>query len=418
MTDLLSVSEAQQRILQYFQPTPIEEAALEAAAGRVLAREIAATTDLPPFSNSSMDGFAVIAEDTQPATPDIPVILDLVADIPAGKLPSVEIKPGQAARIMTGGQMPAGADAVIPVEKTDHFHKNDQEHLSEKVQVFSPVKSGEFVRLRGQSVKKGEIILHPGRQLTPQDIGLLASFGIAHAPLYRRPVISLLTTGDELVSPGRSLEPGKIYDSNSYMLAALIKQFGGCTLRLGIVPDQPSAIRKHLDHAVSENVDLIISSAGMSVGVYDYVKNVVEESGRLDFWRVKMRPGKPLAFGWYKNIPFIGLPGNPVSAFVGFMVFIVPVIQRMAGLQETRWPRVQVHLNQAVETDGRETYFRVHVRRQGNQLIAGLQDHQGSDNLVGLTRANALLIIPSGVKSLPAGSEATAWLLDREQIGK
>ncbi len=411
MPEHLSVHEAQQKIIQKLEPVLIEEVGLIEATGRILAVDVKASIDLPSFSNSSMDGYALRAEDILNASAENPVSLQVIADIPAGSSPEITIGAGQTARIMTGGKIPEGANAVVPVENTDQANKFLHIEPGREVKILKAARLGDFIRPRGQSVRTGEVVLSSRKILTPQDIGALASFGISSVRVYRRPKIALLTTGDELVSPEQPLGAGKIYDSNSFMLAALVEQYGGQVLRLGIAPDRPETIQERLELAVSMKADLILSSAGVSVGTYDFVKTVVEESGELDFWRVNMRPGKPLAFGNYRNIPFIGLPGNPVSAFVGFLVFVVPAIHRLAGLNETIWPRIKVRLEHPVESDGRETYFRATVRKKNDQFFASLKDHQGSDNLIGLTRANTLLIIPSGVKSLAIGSEVDAWLL-------
>lgn len=416
MPEYLSVHEAQQKITQKLKPVSSEKVDLLKASGRVLSIDVTASIDLPSFSNSSMDGYALRTEDVLNASAENPVVLQVVADIPAGRSAEIAVGAGQTARIMTGGKIPTGADAVVPVENTDQTGEFFDITPSREVKILKSAKRGDHVRLRGQSVLAGEVVLKSGKALTPQDIGALASFGMSGVPVYQQPKIALLTTGDELVSPEHPLDDGKIYDSNSFMLAALVERYGGQVLQLGISPDKPEAIRERLELAVSMKADLILSSAGVSVGTYDYVKTVVEESGALDFWRVNMRPGKPIAFGSYKNIPFIGLPGNPVSAFVGFLVFVVPAIHRLAGLNEIILPRIKVRLEHPVESDGRETYFRASVQKKGGQFFASLKDHQGSDNLIGLIRANTLLIIPSGVKSLAIGSEADAWLLEPMEI--
>lgn len=416
MPDNLSVSEAQQRIIQKIHPTKIEKIELMRALNRVLAADIVSPVNLPLFDNSSMDGFAVIAGDTAEASPQQPIKLKIVADIPAGSSALVSLHSGEAARIMTGGMIPAGADAVVPVENTGYQRQSVNQPAGEIVKIMAPARVGENIRKQGQNAMEGEPILKNGRRLTAQDIGAAAALGIPALPVYQRPRVALLTTGDELLPPGKPLGPGKIFDSNSYMLATLVEQYGGEVLSLGIAPDDPLAIHQHLEKALEKKASLILSSAGVSVGNYDYVKMVVEESGELDFWRVNMRPGKPIAFGSYKNTPIFGLPGNPVSAFVGFLVFVVPALHRMAGLTRPQWPRIRVRLEHPVETDGRETYFRATVRQKDGQLVAGFSGNQNSDNLIGLTRANTLLIIPSGVKSLPIDSEVDAWLLGPDQI--
>jgi molybdopterin molybdotransferase len=222
--------------------------------------------------------------------------------------------------------------------------------------------------------------------------------------------VAIFSSGDELLTVEQPLSPGKIYDANLAMLSCQVKQAGGQPINLGIAADQEAAILGLLELAASSQVDLIVSSAGVSVGAFDYVRSVVETQGNLDFWRVNMRPGKPLAFGSFRNIPMFGLPGNPVSAFIGFEVFIRPAILKMTGASQER-RRQRVYLGEAIELDGRETYLRAIIDPTANNL-AHLSGHQGSGNLCALVGANALLIIPSGVKSLPAGAELDAWLLD------
>jgi molybdopterin molybdotransferase len=235
--------------------------------------------------------------------------------------------------------------------------------------------------------------------------------GVAEVPIYGRPRVALLSSGDELIPVDEPLRPGKIRDSNTYTLAALIDEAGAEVVRLGIAADRRESVEGLLANAAAQKVDLILSSAGVSVGAFDFIKDVVEAQGELNFWRVNMRPGKPLAFGRYKNIPFIGLPGNPVSAFVGFEVFVRPALERLSGLEAASRPRVRVRLAEDVSSDGRESYLRVNVREESGILSAYLAGHQGSGNLLSIVQANALLIIPAGVKSLAAGMEADAWLL-------
>jgi molybdopterin molybdotransferase len=261
-------------------------------------------------------------------------------------------------------------------------------------------------------VKKGEIIFRAGIRLRPQDIGYLAMLGIPKVSVYRKPQVAIISTGDELIPVGVSLEPGKIYDSNAYTLSALISREGGNPIYLGIAVDKETAIQELFERAISLNVDLVLSSAGVSVGAFDYVRKIIEQYGELSFWRVNMRPGKPFLFGHYHQTPFVGLPGNPVSAYVGYEVFVRPAILKMVGIKELYRPVIRVQLLENVESDGRESYLRAIVRSQNEGWVAKLTGHQGSGNLYSLVQANALLIIPSGVKSLPIGCEVDAWLLD------
>ena len=240
--------------------------------------------------------------------------------------------------------------------------------------------------------------------------------GVADVPVYCKPRVALLSSGDELIPVDEPLKPGKIRDSNTYTLAALIADAGAEVVRLGIATDRREAVEALLENASAQKVDLILSSAGVSVGAFDFIKDVVEAQGELSFWRVNMRPGKPLAFGKFKSIPFVGLPGNPVSAFVGFEVFVRPSLERLSGLTENTQkdrsrPRVRVRLAEDISSDGRESYLRAHVSNEEGVLSAHLAGHQGSGNLLSIVQANALLIIPSGVKSLAAGKEVDAWLL-------
>jgi molybdopterin molybdotransferase len=409
---LISVQEAQRGILSQFSPVSTTIVPLEKSNGRVLSQDIYSETGFPLFANSSMDGFAVRSEDVATASPSNPISLTVVADIPAGIHPIVTLKPGEAARIMTGAEIPDGADAVVPIEDTDAEAARPGLPVSSKVKIFRAIDSGAFIRKAGEDISPGQKLLLSGRKLYPQDVGLLATLGIISVPVFRRPRIASFSTGNELVDPSAPMAPGKIRNSNSYTLAALIEQNGGEVLRLGIAKDDPTTVRRRFDQAVSKQVDLIITSAGVSVGAHDYVRSVVEEHGRLDFWRVDVRPGKPLAFGSYRDVPVIGLPGNPVSAFVGFQLFVLPALYKMSGLPEPVRRMVKTKLEHEIISDGRESYLRAVVRRQDDLFTASLTGHQGSGNLYSLVQANALLVVPSGVKSLPVGAECDSWLLD------
>jgi molybdopterin molybdotransferase len=408
---LLSVDQARERILSHLQPVAMETLPLAECSYRVLAGDIAATNDLPPFDNSSMDGFAVRAGDVESATTDAPRSLHVVADIPAGSHPTFFLAAGQAARIMTGAQVPAGADAVVPVEDTNFNARDAGTPAPGEVQVFKSAQPGWNIRPRGMDILSGQIILQKGRLLKPQDLGLLAMLGFANVPVFRKPRVALFSSGDELLSPDALLEEGKIRDSNSFTLAALVEGAGAEVIRLGVAKDNPDSVQALLEKAIDSNVDLILSSAGVSVGAFDFVKQVIESNGSLDFWRVNMRPGKPLAFGEYKGISFLGLPGNPVSAFVGFEVFVRPALGKMSGRSNGNWPTVRVRCAEQIDSDGRESYLRAQVQTEDGAFVARLTGHQGSGNLHSLVQANALLIIPAGVKCVPAGHEVDAWLI-------
>jgi molybdopterin molybdotransferase len=402
---LLSVSHALEKLLAMLTPVGVETIPFSTSAGRVLARDIQAPIPLPVFSNSAMDGYAVHVSDLSAAAPGAPVELPIVADIPAGRYRAEPLLPGQAARIMTGAPLPPGAEAVLPVEDTDAASHGN-------VKLKRSVIMNQNVRLSGEDVRQQETVLKAGTRLRPQEIGFLAMLGIGEISVFRRPRVGVLSTGDELVPVGLPLTPGKIYNSNAPMIQAQLASAGAETLDIGSLPDQPDAIRSALDRAVAGGVDLIVSSAGVSVGAFDYVRAVLESAGRLEFWKVNMRPGRPLAVGVYGGTPFIGLPGNPVSAFVGFEVFVRPAVQKIGGQGPGARPTLWVTVLDPIPTDGRESYLRVSVTREGSRWVARLPGSQGSGNLRSLVQANALLIVPSEVKSPPIGAELPAWWLD------
>ncbi len=410
---MLSVQEARERILNSFHPGEKIVLPLHQGAGRILAEDIHASTDLPPFDNSSVDGFAVRSSDVARANPSHPVRLDVVADIPAGSFSQKALQSGQAARIMTGAPLPAEADAVVMVEDTDFNVRAPGTPAPRSVAIYKPVTAGTSIRRRGDDLHEGVEVLHSGSSLRPQDLGILATLGVARVSVYRKPRLALLSGGDELIPVEAPLSPGKIHDANSIMLSALTEQSGAEVIPLGIAADQLEAVHNALEQAVEAKADLIVSSAGVSVGAFDYVKEAVESAGGLDFWQVDMRPGKPLAFGRYRDVPFIGLPGNPVSAFIGFKIFVIPALEKMNGMPSRASFPMKARLAESIESDGRMSFLRAVVTEQNGTLMAYLTGHQGSGNILSLVQANALLIVPSGVKSLPANSEVDLWWMEK-----
>ena len=409
---LLSVKDALERITSQFSPLETIHVPLAEAVGRVLAENISAQNDLPLFDNSSMDGFAVIAADVTHASEATPITLQVIDDIPAGSTSEKILQRRQAARIMTGAPLLAGADAVVPVEETNSIQRTSGAPLPKMVDILKAVKLGANIRKRGDDIHRGESVFQAGLRLRPQDLGMLAMLGVANVPVYRRPRVALLSSGNELVPVGQPLNAGQIHDVNSYTLSALLEASGCEIIRLGVAADTRESVQQALHRTVKERVDLIVSSAGVSMGAFDFIKDVIETEGELNFWRINMRPGKPLTFGAYHDIPFIGLAGNPVSAFIGFMVFVRPVIEKMLGRGEQAQIHARVRLAEPIQSDGRESYLRAIVQRQENVFQAKLTGHQGSGNLFSMVQANALLIIPAGVKSLPIGAEVDAWLLE------
>ena len=411
---MISVKKALQQLLSAFHPLESETIPLSEAAGRVLYEGIRSGIDLPLFTNSSMDGFAVRASDISNASQDNPIKLTVVEDIPAGRSPTKSLTENETSRIMTGAPVPEGANAVIPVEDTDQYDPKSRStfDLPQTIKVFRSIIPGDYVRQKGEDVRQHDVVLEANKPLKPQELGIMAMLGIAEVPVFRKPKIAILSTGDELVPVDEPLESGQIHDSNAYTLSALIKRDFGIPEYLGIVPDDENSVREFLETAAANRADLILTSAGVSVGVFDYVRTVVENDGELSFWRVNMRPGKPVAFGNFQAVPFIGLPGNPVSAFVGYEVFVRPAILKLSGLSDVPRYKVRARLEDGITSDGRESYLRGILRYQDGEWVARLTGHQGSGNLLSLVQANALLIIPAGVKSLAAGSELDAWLLD------
>jgi len=409
---MLSVSDARARILAIFAPVETANLPLARLAGRVLAGDVSTKTDFPIFDNSSVDGFALQYADIASAGYESPCTLKVTADIRAGTYSDIPIQSGQCTRIMTGAALPPGANAVVMVEDTDFNNRLAGSPAPHKVAVYKPLQLGENVRRRGDDLHAGDKVLSSGTRLRAQEVGLLAMLGLPEAPVYRAPKVALLSSGDELLPVDTTLTPGKIHDANSYILAALLASAGVELIRLGVASDKEADVRSRLERAVDEKADVIISSAGVSMGAFDYIKSVVESDGGLDFWKVNMRPGKPLAFGKFHNIPFFGLPGNPVAAYVGFEVFVRPALKKLSGQTPQARPYQKARLAEPVESDGRESYLRAIVSEEHGQLKVRLTGHQGSGNLLSLVQANALLIVPSGVKSLPANSEAQIWLID------
>lgn len=402
---MLSVDEALQRILQDLQPLPAEFIEPERCLGRILARDLFAGIDLPPFANSSMDGYALRAADLEGAGPENPVQLAVVMDIPAGSSPEQAVGPGEAARIMTGAPMPDGADAVVPVEQTDaNWTREAPAALAPTLQVMTTLQPGAYVRPVGENVRAGQQVLAAGTRLRPQHLGMLAALGQAQVGVRRQPRVAIVSSGDEIVEVGETLAPGQIYDVNSYTIAGLVRELGGVPLRQPVAGDDLQEVRAMFDTALAQDPDLIISTAGVSVGAHDLVRDVLEELGELNFWRVNMRPGKPLAWGRVQGRPFFGLPGNPVSAMVTFQVFVRPALQRLTG-QDQDLQATRATVAEDFESDGRRSYLRVTLERNGGRLLARSTGTQSSGALMSMVLADGLLLVPEGVTRVTAGSE-------------
>ncbi len=416
LPQMLSVAEARKRILDHFQPVEVEDVPVGEAAGRVLARDMAAPHDLPPFANSSMDGYAVRAAETAAASQQSPVTLPVSGDIPAGGGLPPPLAPDTAARIMTGAPMPAGADAVVPVEDTDDDRERAGRPLPAQVTILQRPSGGANVRPAGQDLRVGDTVIKAAALLGPAGVGVLAALGYSRLPVHRRPKVAVFSTGDELRPVDEPPAPGQIHDSNSYALSAAAAACGAEVVRLEVARDRLEDVRARLGEARASGAQLIISSAGVSVGAYDVVRAAVEAEGALRFWRVRMRPGKPLAFGHVGGVPFFGLPGTPVSALITFEVFVRPALLKLAGRRTFGRLVVRAALQEDVHSDGRETYVRVVVEQQEDTYVARAAGDQGSAVMSTLVRANGLLVLPEGVVKAAAGERFPVWLLDGAEV--
>lgn len=410
--EYLTVQQALTAVLAGVAVLPAEQVPLLDALGRVLAQDVVARESLPPFANSSMDGYALLAADLANASPATPATLRVIGDVAAGAVLNVAVERGTAVRIMTGAPLPPGADVVVPVEDTNEAWRNKERPLPAQIQVNRAVKPGDYIRHPGEDIEAGQTILEKGHILRPQEVGVLASLGISQVTVIRRPRVAILATGDELLEIDQPLQPGKIRNSNGFTQAAQVLALGAVPIELGIAGDTETAVRLKLQEGLEANADLFISSAGVSVGAYDVVKAVLEQEGNVGFWRVRMRPGKPLAYGTYHGVPYLGLPGNPVSAMVSFERFARAAILKMSGKAPLDRPTVQATVREEIHSDGRESYLRAVVTRSGSGYEATQTGDQGSHIMTSLVRANALLIVPEGVYTVAPGSQLTAWMLD------
>ena len=405
MNPLLNVDAAIENILADMKTLEAETVSLPDSYERVLAEDIVSPIDLPPFDNSAMDGYAIRHEDSDGASPSKPATLAVTMDIPAGSAPEGVLEAGQAARIMTGAPVPQGASAVIPVEDTDDDWSNGEDSpLPAQVRLWRSLAQGENIRVAGENIKTGETIMTAGMVIGAAEIGMIAGIGRPRVALIRQPKVVILSSGDELVDIYDELGPGKIRDTNGYTLAGLIRGAGGVPIRLPIAKDRLDSIRGLYRRALDINPDLLISTAGVSVGAADLVRVVMDELGEIDFWRINMRPGKPLAYGTICGIPFFGLPGNPVSTMVTFEVLVRPALAKIAG-REIKQRTIKATLADDMRSDGRRTYARVTIKREGDRIVARSTGIQSSGALMSMVLADGLAIIPEEQTLIPAGSE-------------
>ncbi len=414
--DMLSVEEAYERIAASFSRLDPVEVPLLESLGQVLASDVYSPLDLPPLTNSAMDGYAVRGEDIQGAGADSPRTLEVIGLVAAGSVSDDIVRPGTSIRIMTGAPIPDGADTVVPFEETDEVQRRRSGAPLDQVNILSGLPRGSNVRPAGEDVRSGEHVLTAGTLIRPSEIGVMASLGLGTVKVARRPVVAILATGDELVANGLPLERGKIFDSNSFSVAASVVASGGVPKILGIARDNLDDLHRKLSEA--EGSDMIITSAGVSKGDYDIVKDVLTQRGEMNFWSVRMRPAKPLAFGHIKQegrgpVPLMGLPGNPVSAMVAFEMFARPAIAIMLGKQPLPRPSVEGVLTGPIyNTDGRRVYARVEVTRDNGTYYANPTGPQGSNILTSMSRANGLAICPEDLRSKAAGETVRIIMLD------
>ena len=380
--------------------TPVQTR-LADAIGLVLAEDLTTPFDLPPFDNSSMDGFAVRAADLQ----IIPTTLAIAGEIAAGALSIPALLPNTALRIMTGAPLPGGADTVVPVEETVEAQEVG------KITFLEAVTQGQYIRRAGEETTRGSVVVPKNARLRPAEIGMAATVGRAEVLAYPKPRVAIVSTGDELVEPGTELKRGQIYNSNAYALAAQVQQAGGVVVQKLHARDTPDALREAFDACAG--ADILITSGGVSVGDFDYVKAVFAERGTVDFWRVAIRPGKPLAFGQWNKTLFFGLPGNPASSMVTFELFVRPALRKLAGHSALTRPEIRAVLTKdASHTPGRQSYQRAIVSGEPGGYQVRTTGAQGSGMLSPLVQANALLVLSSETALFPAGTEVPVLLLD------
>lgn len=423
---LLRLEEARERMLHGVEPLPAEAVELSAAAGRVLAEAVVAKLTLPPWNNSAMDGFAVRSADVTGASAEQPVRLRVVGEVAAGHVPEGRVMPGTGMRVLTGGMMPDGADAVVPVEETDAAQ--GVAALPDWVSILHSAEAGAHVRRIGSDLMTGDRLVEAGASLTPQALAVIAAAGHGTVCVHRRPRVAVLATGDELVAAGEMVGPAQIHDSNSVSIAAQAADAGADIIRLGIAPDSSEAVLRLLCEGIA-SADVVVATGGVSVGAHDLVKDGFAAVGKMRLWRVAIQPGKPLAFALAERpdgsvARLFGLPGNPVSSFVTFELFVRPVLRRLSGHTDLSGRDVvRARLTEDVSSaPGRRTFVRVRLVREivetrdgapGTDWHAIPSGGQGSHVLSALAHADGLAVVPEDVETLPAGSVVDVIRLDR-----
>jgi molybdopterin molybdotransferase len=392
---MISFKEALDIVLGSVRTLAPEEVSIIDSLGRVLAGDVYSDCDIPAFDYSAMDGFALKYADTKGALPESCVKLKIVGEFRAGGDTSSKVGAGEAVKIMTGAPIPEGADAVIMVEKTK---ENDG-----IVEICEEVEAGDNIRLTGEDIKNGDLVIEKGILLNSAHVGMLASLGIPRVNVINKPRVALLTTGDEVISIDEEVRPGKVRNSNAYSLFCQVKKSGGVPVNMGTARDEKDSLREKLKSSL--DCDLIVTSGGVSMGEYDYVREVVNEIGmEQKFWKVAMRPGKPNLFGLIDGKPFFGLPGNPVSGMVGFEVFIGPAIRKMLGQKEEESDVDALLQEDIKKKKGLRFFIRAVTRWEGGRYVTKTTGPQGSGMLSSMVRANSLIILPEDEELVKQGT--------------
>lgn len=405
---MISVEEALEKVLSYVAVLESEERPILECLGQVLAEDVYSDINVPPVDNSAMDGYTVRSVDTHGASSQSPRLLRVIETISAGTMPQNEVQAGTAMRIMTGAPIPRGADSVVRFEDTDETQRPG---IADEIGILHEVETGSDIRRAGEDITQGTTVLVKGTVIRPSEVGVLASIGRSTVKVIRRPVVSILATGDELVSIDQPLPPGRIYNSNSYSVAALVIRYGGVPKLLGIASDTEDSLVSKLHMALES--DMLITTGGVSLGDYDLVKDVLAKEGEISFWRVRMKPGKPLAFGRIKGKPLLGLPGNPVSSMVTFELFARPAMLKMMGKQNLTKPTIEATLtDNIINSDGRRVFARAVVEKRGDEYFTQLTGPQGSGILTSMSLARGLVIVPEDKARLERGDKVEVMMLD------
>lgn len=414
---MISVEQALEKILSYVDVLESEQRPILDSISQVLAEDIYSTIDIPPLDNSAMDGYAVRAEDARGASLKSPRFLRVIDTVMAGSISKHEVEPGTAIRIMTGAPIPKGADAVVRFEDTD---KAERGEASGEIGILTEVKAGTDVRRAGENVTRGSKVLSRGIVIGPAEVGVLASLGRSQVKVIRHPTVAILITGGELVDINQPLPTGKIYDSNTYSVAALVKHYGGIPKILGVALDNEDSLVARLKQGL--DADMLITTGGVSIGDYDIVKDVLAKQGEVVFWKVRMKPGKPVAFGRIKgvteagvarNILHLGLPGNPVSVMITFELFARPAILKMMGKKNLAKRSLEAVIEEPIiNEDGRRIFARAVIEKRGGQYFARLTGPQGSGILTSMTVADGLVIVPEDRPGVEKGDIVQVMMLD------